>query len=141
LRISVVPGSAEETALGRAERFLTGARPEAVAAALRRCDLMLFPARPGEGFGLPLLEALACGVPAVASRLPSTEVMTREAVPLVPWDAPAAFAAAAAGLLSEPWRWRQARRDGRAAARRFRPAKVANLLQEAVDWATSGRGN
>jgi len=138
LRVSVRPPSAEEETLRRADLFLAAVGPRQVAAALRRCDLLLFAARPGEGFGLPLLEALASGVPSVASRLPSTELMVRGAVPLVPWDDPEAFAAAAADLLTAPWRWRQARRDGLAAAQHFRPAAVAEQLREAVTWAAAG---
>ncbi|HEX2253088.1 MAG TPA: glycosyltransferase family 4 protein, partial [Thermoanaerobaculia bacterium] len=76
LRISVLPPSDAERALRAADRFLTAVPPADVAAALARCDLLLMASRPGEGFGLPLLEAMAAGVPAVASRLPSTEWMT-----------------------------------------------------------------
>jgi alpha-1,3-rhamnosyl/mannosyltransferase len=138
LRISVLPAGTEENRRRRADRFLHGVPPERVAEALRRCDLALFPAAPGEGFGLPLLEALASGVPAVASRLPSTRFMTAGAIPLVPPGDAAAFAAVADRLLAAGADWRRVRRDGLRAARRFAPGRVADELEEAVVWAAAG---
>ena len=118
-----------------------GVAPAQVAAALREADLMLFPARPGEGFGLPLLEALASGVPSVASRLPSTEEMTNGAVALVPPDDVEAFADAARRLLVDPSAWRRARRAARRAASRYAPSAVADRLERAVRWAAkAGEG-
>lgn len=163
LRVSVLPQSAEERELLAADRYLTGVSPERVAAELRRADLLLFPARSGEGFGLPLLEAMASGVPAVASRLPSTVEMAEGAADLVPLqgrEAAAgggggetgdagprgdqvrvaeteAFAEAASALLSDPPAWRKARRAGLAAAERFAPARVADDLEAAVAWAVA----
>jgi glycosyltransferase involved in cell wall biosynthesis len=44
--------------------------PEEVAKLYRTCDILVFvPYR--EGFGLPALEAMACGIPAVLSNIPS----------------------------------------------------------------------
>jgi glycosyltransferase involved in cell wall biosynthesis len=40
---------------------------EALAGLYRSCDLFLFPSR-AEGFGLPCIEALACGLPTLATR-------------------------------------------------------------------------
>jgi len=135
LRFSTLPLSAAERELLPPDRYLCGVRPEALARELRRCDLLLLTSRPEEGFGLPLLEAMAAKVPAVASRIPSTEYLTAGAVPLVePGDA-AGFAAAAAALLSSPRRWRRARRKGFQAARRFREEVVEAQLLDAIGWA------
>jgi glycosyltransferase involved in cell wall biosynthesis len=134
LRVSVLPPTAAESGLLEADRYLCAVRPEEVARALRRCDLLLFPSRAEEGFGLPLLEAMAAKVPAVASRIPATEYVAGAARLVPPGDA-AAFAAAAAELLDDARRWRRARRDGFRAARRFRPQAVAPLLDRAVRWA------
>jgi glycosyltransferase involved in cell wall biosynthesis len=71
-----------------------------------------------EGFGLPPLEALACGTPVVASDLPATrEVLGGQAV-LVPAGDPAALAHALAGILAE---------DGGPAARAARRAHAARF--------------
>src|SRR6185369_5731626 len=72
LRCSVLPLEEEERALLAPDLFLCGVPPRTVARALRRSDLLFLPSRAEEGFGLPLLEAMASGVPAVASRIPST---------------------------------------------------------------------
>jgi glycosyltransferase involved in cell wall biosynthesis len=137
LRLSVLPFSAEERRLLAADRYLAGVPPRAVAEALRGCDLLLLPSRAEEGFGLPLLEAMSAGVPAVASRIPSTVHLANGALPLVPPDDAEAFAAAAAALLADPAAWRRARRAGAERARAYAPAAVAPLLDRAVRWAAA----
>ena len=134
-RISVLPQSDEERQLTAADRFLAAVPPARVAAELRAADLVLFPAQPGEGFGLPLLEAMASGVPAVASRLPSTEEMTAGCVPLVPPDDPAAFATAAHALLEDRGAWLRARDGALEAAAPYRSEELAPRLETAVAWA------
>ncbi|HYO15499.1 MAG TPA: glycosyltransferase family 4 protein [Thermoanaerobaculia bacterium] len=135
LRFSVLPLSREERSLLEPDRYLCGVPPRDIATVLRACDLLFLPSYPEEGFGLPLLEAMASKVPAVASRIPSTVHLTGGAVPLVPPGDAAAFAEAARELLSSAGAWRRARERGFEAARRFRPEGVAPLLVEAVRWA------
>jgi glycosyltransferase involved in cell wall biosynthesis len=135
LRFSVLPMEEAERELLAPDRFLTGVPPRAIARALRRCDLLLLPSHVEEGFGLPLLEAMACGVPAVASRIPSTIDIADGAAALVPAGDAEAFAAAARDLLTAGPAWRLARARGRKAVRRFLPERVAPQLVEAVRWA------
>ncbi|HTQ79526.1 MAG TPA: glycosyltransferase family 4 protein [Thermoanaerobaculia bacterium] len=135
LRISVLPLSAAEEQQLSPDRFLCSVAPSQVARELPDADLLLFPSREEEGFGLPLLEAMASRVPAVASQIPSTVVMVNGAVPLVPPDDPKAFADAAEYLLRHPRAWRQARRREGRAVRCFRPEVVGAALVEAVRWA------
>ncbi len=137
LRFTFLPLSAQERELLPPDRYLCGVAPEEIARVLRRCDLLLFPSQPEEGFGLPLLEAMACQVPAVASRIPSTLHIADGAVPLVPPGDAEAFADAAQQLLTDRRAWRRARELGAEAARRFRPEAVAPLLLEAVRWAAA----
>jgi glycosyltransferase involved in cell wall biosynthesis len=135
LRFSTLPPSEPERALLAPERYLCNLPPAGIARALRACDLLLFASYPEEGFGLPLLEAMASKVPAVASRIPSVVYLAEGAVPLVePGDA-AGLAAAARALLAAPAAWRAARRRGYAASRRFSPAAVAPGLVEGIRWA------
>ena len=136
LRISAWELGAEEAALHPADRALCGVSPDAVAEALRRCDLLLFASREQEGFGLPLLEAMASKVPAVASRIPSTAAFASEGAKLVPPGDADAFAEAALRLLTRPREWRAARAAGWAVALRFAPALVAPRLRSAVRWAS-----
>lgn len=137
LRISALPLSAIERARLVPDRWLGPAPPRSVARALRACDLALFTSRAEEGFGLPLLEAMASGVPAIASRIPSTVFMAGDAVPLVPAGDAAAFAAAAGVLLADAARWRRVRRDGYEASRQFDRRQVLPELWAAVQWAAA----
>lgn len=135
LRFTFLPLSDRERELLEPDRYLCGVPPEEIARALRRCDLLFFASRPEEGFGLPLLEAMASKVPAVASRIPSTIHLTDGAVPLVPPGDAEAFAEAARLLLTDDAAWRRARVLGGEAARRYRPEVVAPRLVEALRWA------
>lgn len=137
LRISALAASAEESALGVAERYLEAVSPASALAALADCDLLIFPSLVAEGFGLPLLEAMQLGVPAVASRTPGTEFMTAggQGAALVPPGDAEAFAKASLSLLREPSSWRRQRRAGRAAAERFGASRVAAEVEAAVLWA------
>lgn len=138
LRISALSCSAAERELRRADRFLAAVAPGAALRALAACDLLLFPSLPGEGFGLPLLEAMQLGVPAVASRIPGVEFMSGGdgALLVEPGDA-GAFTRSAASLLGSPPAWRAQRRRGIAAAKRFAPASVALELEQALAWAAT----
>jgi glycosyltransferase involved in cell wall biosynthesis len=114
-------------AAGHDIRFL-GFQPEPLLHALmQRASVFVFPSR-GEGFGLPPLEAMALGTPAVVSTegaLP--EVCGDAAVQVDPDDADA-LAAAVRRLLTSPEE-RRARADaGRARAAGFRWAQVAEHL-------------
>jgi alpha-1,3-rhamnosyl/mannosyltransferase len=108
-----------------------------VARELSRCDLLMLASRDAEGFGLPVLEAMASGVPVVASRIPPTEFVTAQAAELVPVDDVAGFADAAERLLRQPERWRRARRRGLTEAERFAASSIAESLHDAVRWAAA----
>lgn len=135
LRLSTIDPCDAEHQHHRPERFLAGVRPEVIARELPEVDLLMMPSEPEEGFGLPLLEAMASGVPAVASRIPSTVYMTEGSVPLVPVGDAEALANAAEPLLRDPAAWRRARRRGLRAVQRFAPENIADMLEEAVRWA------
>jgi glycosyltransferase involved in cell wall biosynthesis len=72
---------------------------------LSGASVLLYPSR-YEGFGLPPLEALACGTPAVVSDIPALRESTGGLVPLLPPGAveewAAALLAGLAGQLSCP---------------------------------------
>jgi hypothetical protein len=63
VRVSQWPLSDAERALVEPDEFHCRIDPPAVARLIAGCDLMLAPSWEQEGFGLPVLEAMACGVP------------------------------------------------------------------------------
>ena len=96
-----------------------------------------------ESFGLVALEAMACGVPVVASRvggLKDTVIDGRTGY-LVPWRCPEPFAERLELLLSnEPLR-RKLGREARAAAERFRWSEVAARVEDVYhDLVSQNRG-
>ena len=68
------------------------------------CDLYLGTSVGGESFGIVLVEALAAGLPVVASDIPGYDEVVRDGVDglLVPPRDPEALAAAAARVLDDP---------------------------------------
>jgi glycosyltransferase involved in cell wall biosynthesis len=87
-----------------------------LAVLLSRATALLAPSR-SEGFGLPVLEAMAAGTPVVTSDAPALVEVGGGAPLVVPRDDPAALAAAAALLASD-----RAERSRRSAAGRARAA-------------------
>jgi phosphatidyl-myo-inositol alpha-mannosyltransferase len=89
----------------RARVILLGAMPNIdIPPYLVSCDLYLGTSIGGESFGMVLVEAMAAGLPVVASRIPGYQEVVRdgvEAVLVPPGDA-ASLAAAAARMLDDP---------------------------------------
>lgn len=81
----------------------------------------VFPSR-YEGFGLPCLEAMACGCPVAAFRNSSLPEVVGDAGDLVDDGDAEALGRAAAGMIAEPDRWRRA---GLARAKAFSWRKAA----------------
>lgn len=83
-----------------------------------------FPSR-YEGFGLPLLEAMACGAPVVAADNSSIPEIVGEAALLTPTDGVAEMAEALTRLLQDPALRAEYRRRGQARAAQFSWARCA----------------
>jgi len=97
---------AEELDLGRGVRWLGPVPEEALPALYSGAALFVFPSL-YEGFGLPVLEAMACGAPVACARTPALrELVGDAAVLLDPLDVEGM--AQAAGELLQDRRMRQA---------------------------------
>lgn len=137
VRLSQWPPSDEERALMPADEFHHRLMPREVVRLMDGCDLLLAPSWEQEGFGLPVLEAMARGLPVVASDVSCFRAYAASAARLVPWDRPEAFAEAAAEILASPSRWRRMRRAGREAAARFTESRSSEAAEQALLWALS----
>jgi glycosyltransferase involved in cell wall biosynthesis len=112
--------------------------PERMPFLYRDSDLFIAPSRAEEGFGLPVLEALASGLPCLLSDTPGHREMAGEAASYFADGDPEALAAAIPALLTPEARAR-ARTDGPPAAARFDPAGVAERLERAFARALENR--
>lgn len=93
-----------------------------------------------EGFGLPVLEAMACGTPVVTSNLSSLPEVGGKAASLVdPYD-PEAVADATHGLLANSARRKQAIERGYEQAARFTWHRSAQTLLRTYEMLLSSRG-
>jgi glycosyltransferase involved in cell wall biosynthesis len=93
-----------------------------LAAVYRRASLVVLPSEE-EGFGLPVIEAMTCGTPVVASDLPVLREVGGAAATFVPTGDVAAWGEAVARQLAEsardPERWEARRAASAAQAARF----------------------
>jgi len=107
------------------------------------CDLYLGPATGGESFGIVLVEAMAAGLPVVASDAPGyDEVVTDETQGLlVPPRDPAALAAAASRVLDDVDLAKRLRTAGADRARGFDWSTTVGRIEEAYrDALAIGQG-
>jgi glycosyltransferase involved in cell wall biosynthesis len=99
-------------------------------------DVLAFPSR-YEGFGAPVLEAMAAGLPVVASDTTALPEVVGGAGLLVPWDDPAAWAESIALLVDDAAEAALLRAAGEARAATFTAARSASALVEAYRRARS----
>jgi hypothetical protein len=108
--------------------------PESELAALYTgADLFVY-ASTLEGFGLPILEAMACGTPVVASDIAALREVGGDAARYVPAEDDAAFAHAIGQALRDPESKRAAMATGPVRARHFSWTDTAEAL-----WARARR--
>jgi glycosyltransferase involved in cell wall biosynthesis len=85
-----------------------------------------------EGFGLPVLEAFACGAPVVTSNLASLPEVTGPAAVLVDPSSPVEIAAAVVRILESPQESERLTNAGRVRARQYTWARCAAATEDLV---------
>jgi glycosyltransferase involved in cell wall biosynthesis len=138
-RISTRPLTADEKATALPDEYHHDLPPSRMLFAYRASDVFLGPNRPEEGFGLPALEALACGLPCLLSDTPGHREIAGEAAWYFPDGDPEGLAAALPGVVTREARAR-ARVEGPRSASRFDTARVAANLEAAFERALVGGG-
>jgi glycosyltransferase involved in cell wall biosynthesis len=139
IRMSQYPLADEERSHLEPDEYHCHLEPERAASLVEGCDLLLAPSWEQEGFGLPVLEAFASGVPVVASEISCFKGFASEAAILVPAHDHTAFAAAAADILENPASWRDHRNAGLAVADRFTSRRATDSAEQALRWVASGQ--
>jgi glycosyltransferase involved in cell wall biosynthesis len=137
-RVSPFPAREEEKSSGLVDEYHHRLVPERMPYAYRASDVFVGPSRREEGFGLPALEALACGVPCLLSETPAHREFAGDAAWYFADGDPNALADSIPRLLSDDARSR-ARRAGPAAVERFDTAKVAERLETVFREAEGSR--
>jgi glycosyltransferase involved in cell wall biosynthesis len=103
VRVAQHPMRDGERALGVTDAYHTMLKPSAMAEVYRAADVLVLSSDATEGFGLPLLEAMACGTPAVVTDIPAFRTFAERAdyAHFVPVADPPALAGAVARLLDD----------------------------------------
>jgi len=128
-RIATEPPSSAETDSGLIDEYHRSLDPSRMPFAYRNADIFIGPSRPEEGFGLPVLEALASGIPTLLSDTPTHREIAGDAALYFADGDPEALADALPKLAGESALAR-ARVAGPRAASHFDSASVAQKLEE-----------
>jgi glycosyltransferase involved in cell wall biosynthesis len=112
--------------------------PEDAPLLYRAAEVFCYPSHE-EGFGLPVLEAMACGTPAVISTTPALEETAGGAALSAPADDDASLAEAIARVLEEPGCRERLIASGLARARSFRWKESARKTAEVLRVACGAR--
>ncbi|HEU5163239.1 MAG TPA: glycosyltransferase family 4 protein [Thermoanaerobaculia bacterium] len=115
-----------------ADEFHVGLDAAAMVRLVHSCDVFLGPSRKEEGFGLPAAEAMAAGIPAVLSRIPSFESFEPHRSDYAVWAEegdPEALGDALMRLLDDPDLREALSIRGRQVAKQYRAANVAERLE------------
>jgi phosphatidylinositol alpha-mannosyltransferase len=149
LRFAVVGSGRERDAVDdlppdvrRRVLLLGGLDPARWASYAAVADVFVAPNRGGESFGMILVEAMAAGVPVVASDIPGFDEVVSDGVDgiLVPPGEPPALAAAAERVLEDPDLAERLAGAGREKASSFSWTRVADRIVAIYEAALRRRG-
>lgn len=129
----------ERLGLTQRVQWLDYVAAEDLPALYSAAEVFVFPSR-YEGFGLPPLEAMACGTPVVSSDAAALPEVVGEAGLLVPPDAPDALARMIALVLGQPALQRELRQRGVQQANPFTWERTAALTRAVYERALAASG-
>jgi len=75
IRVSQTPLTNEEKEIGIIDEYYYNIKPEKMADLYNYSDIFISPSYPNEDFGLPALEAMACGIPCILTIYPHIKVL------------------------------------------------------------------
>jgi len=125
---------ASERALHVTDEYHTMLTPTAMAELYRRADVLVLASDATEGFGLPLLEGMACGTPAVVTDIPAFRTFAQpvDFAHFVPVANPPALAAAIARVLDDPRERQRLSERGPQVAADYRTGRSHQAMEEAL---------
>jgi glycosyltransferase involved in cell wall biosynthesis len=124
--------SEEEDLVGLIEDYHVNVRPREVGEIMRSGrGILISPSGPGEGFGLPALEAMATGIPSVLTAIPSYLALSDpcDYAVFVPHNSSEAMAQAVCRLMKDERGYMRLTRRGREVASLYSFEKVAGNLE------------
>lgn len=113
-------------------RFLGYVADESLPWLYAAAALLVFPSV-YEGFGIPVAEAMACGLPTIVSDIPVMREVAEGASIYVPPRNPAAWSRAILQTVEDERQLGMMREAGLARAREFRPEKSARLIMTILE--------
>lgn len=140
VRVAQHPMREAERAAGVTDEYHTMLAPPQLAELYRAADVLLCSSDETEGFGLPVLEAMACGLPCVVTDIPAFRTFASPAdyARFVPVGDPARMAAAVAELLESPAERERLRRRGLEVAAGYTPGRSFDAMEAALAAVAGG---
>jgi len=128
IRVSPYPPSLEEKEVFMADNYFNHIKTDQMSQIYQQADLFIGPSHPEEGFGLPVLESLASGLPVVLSDTPGHRHIARSAAEYFEVLNVISLAESVSRLLADEGRRRTLSRLGPIEAKRFKTSNVTDRL-------------
>jgi glycosyltransferase involved in cell wall biosynthesis len=141
IRVSQHPMRPIEEAFGITDEYSTMLRPLQMAQLYRRADVMLLSSDATEGFGLPLLEAMSCGLPTVVTNIPAFRTFAQpdDYARFVEVGDTHAMAATLEQILHSPTERQRLSQRGQEVAAQYTMQRSADAMEATLTAIAAGR--